>query len=66
MQINKNRDLITLEETLAYIKYLNREQPFTTDEVLIPTKDYEEITQQQQQRIPTPLEKARKPKQEIV
>jgi hypothetical protein len=41
MQINKNRELITLEETLAYLKYINREKPFNKEDVIIPTKDYE-------------------------
>jgi len=40
MNINKNRDVITLEETLAYIKYINREKPFDKEEIVIPTKDF--------------------------
>jgi len=43
MKINKNREVITLEETLAYLKFLNREKPFSKEEVVIPTKDYEEL-----------------------
>lgn len=62
MNINKNRDVITLEETLAYIKYINREKPFNKDEVLIPTKDYDEVSQVNKQKVVTPKEKTKKPK----
>lgn len=40
MKINKNREVITLEETLAYLKYFNREKPFNKEDIVIPTKDY--------------------------
>lgn len=35
--------MISLEETLAYLKYINREKPFDKESVQIPTKDYEDI-----------------------
>jgi len=40
MNINKNMDVITLEETLVYIKYINREKLFDKEEIVIPTKDF--------------------------
>jgi hypothetical protein len=60
MKINKNREEITLEETLAYLKYLNREKPFNKEEVVIPTKDYDELMLENRQKIPTPKEKTKK------
>lgn len=60
MKINKNRDEITLEETLAYLKYLNREKPFNKEEIVIPTKDYEELTLENRQKLPTPKERTKK------
>lgn len=57
MRVNTNRDNISLEETLAYIKFLNREKPFDREEVLIPTKDYDETSSNNKQKLPTPREK---------
>jgi hypothetical protein len=53
MKVNTKRENISLEETLAYIKFLNREKPFDKEEILIPTKDYEEINGNKH-KIPTP------------
>lgn len=53
MRVNTNRDNISLEETLAFIKYLNREKPFDKEEILIPSKDYEE-TSTNKQKVLTP------------
>jgi hypothetical protein len=59
MKVNTNRDKISLEETLAYIKYINREQPFNKEEILIPTKDLEEQPNSRQP-VQTPHDKQKK------
>lgn len=65
MKVNTNRDKISLEETLAYIKYINREQPFNKEEILIPTKDLEEQPNSRQP-VQTPHDKQKKLRKEEV
>ena len=64
MQVKNNRDNISLEETLAFIKYLNREKPFDKEEIIIPTHDLEEV--KSQKPIQAPREKEKKTKNEEV
>lgn len=65
MQVNTNREKISLEETLAFIKYLNREQPFEREEILIPVRDLEE-EERGTRRASIPVERQKKAKQEDV
>lgn len=36
---SSDRENISLEETLSFIKYLNKNQPFDKEELMIPTHD---------------------------
>lgn len=39
----KERDVVSLEETLAFIKYLNKEKPFDKEQIAVPTRDYDDF-----------------------
>jgi hypothetical protein len=42
MQVNSDRENISLEEALAFLKFINKEKPFNKEDIVIPTRDYVE------------------------
>ena len=64
MQVNTKKDQISLEEALAFIKYLNRQKPFDKEEIIIPTHDIQEVKNKKPAQVPE--ERQKKMKQEEV
>ena len=57
--MNSNKDKVSLEETLSYIKYLNQNQPFDREEIVVPTHDIEK-PEKQRPSVHTSQEKSKK------
>lgn len=42
MKANSDRENVSLEEALAFLKYINKEKPFDKEDINIPTRDVSE------------------------
>lgn len=40
MQVSTDRENVSLEEALSFLRFINKEKPFNKEDIVIPTRDY--------------------------